>query len=242
VLNKSLLLDNEQNEILIALQSLSVTEYPDVDTVLSKLSSLFKKDKLNWTEVDFSPWGSNKDQKEKFNILKNAIISNQIITFDYFNSTGIKSNRRVEPTKLIFKSKAWYLQGFCLVINENRIFKISRIKGIQATGDIFTQRSSDELSNVYLENTFTKQIDLQLKISSQGAYRVYDEFDEKDVVKNDDGSFTITTSFPESDWVYDYILYFCTVVEAIEPLSMREIIVTRLETMLNKLTNESRRL
>jgi predicted DNA-binding transcriptional regulator YafY len=125
------------------------------------------------------------------------------------------------------------LQGFCLVINQNRIFKISRLKGIQATGEIYNQRPSNVLFSASFENSFSKQIDFQLKISSQGAYRVYDEFDEQDVVKNDDGSFTITTSFPESDWVYDYILSFGTVVEAIEPLSMREIIVTRLEMMLN---------
>ncbi|QGQ99512.1 YafY family transcriptional regulator [Paenibacillus psychroresistens] len=236
VLNKSLLLDHEQNEILIALQSLSVTEYPNVDTVLSKLSSLFKKDKLNWIEVDFSAWGSSKNQKEKFNILKTAIISDHMITFDYFNSSGIKSSRRVEPTKLIFKAKSWYLQGFCLAINQNRTFKISRMRGIEATGEIYIQRSLDEQPGDSPENQFGDRLDLQLRISSEGAFRVYDEFDENDIVKNEDGSFTITTSLPESDWLYNYILSFGTVIEAIEPPSVREIIAAKLATMLNKIS------
>ncbi|MBU3110021.1 helix-turn-helix transcriptional regulator [Clostridium lacusfryxellense] len=57
VLNKSVLSENEQNEILVALQSLTATGYPSIDITLSKLSSLFKKGDNNWIEVDFTNWG-----------------------------------------------------------------------------------------------------------------------------------------------------------------------------------------
>lgn len=43
VLDKSLITEKEQDEILLALQSLSAVQYPELDNVLSKLNSLFKK-------------------------------------------------------------------------------------------------------------------------------------------------------------------------------------------------------
>lgn len=234
ILNKSLLLENEQNEILIALQSLTVTEYPDIDIVLSKLSSLFKKNKSNWIEVDFSPWGSTKNQKEKFNHLKQAIIISQIITFEYFNSSGIKSSRRVEPVKLIFKDKSWYLQGFCLSIEKYRIFKVGRMVNIQLTGEFYIQRFQEHLPPDAPEDQSIMLTNIQMKISPQGAYRVYDEFDESDVVKMADGSFVITTSMPEGEWLYNYLLSFGTAMEVIKPQRVRDIVIARLEEMIEK--------
>ncbi|MDR1136903.1 MAG: HTH domain-containing protein, partial [Synergistaceae bacterium] len=55
VLNKAVLSEKEQDEILLALQNLSATRYPDIDSILSRLSSLFKKSDVNWIEVDYSP-------------------------------------------------------------------------------------------------------------------------------------------------------------------------------------------
>ncbi|WP_438350798.1 helix-turn-helix transcriptional regulator [Paenibacillus sp. FA6] len=238
VLNKSLLSEHEQNEILIALQSLTATEYPDIKIVLSKLSSMFNKDKSNWIEVDFSPWGSNISEKEKFNTLKSAIINSWIITFEYYNSSGVKSSRIVEPAKLTFKDKSWYLQGFCLTIKKYRTFKINRIIGIQVTGDNFIQKFTDELS-IDIKEEPSMLIDIQLKISSEGAYRVYDEFDERDVVGCEDGSFMIATSIPKGDWLYHYILSFGTAIEVIEPESLRNIILVKLETMINNIKPKS---
>ncbi|WP_224143222.1 nuclear transport factor 2 family protein [Leuconostoc gasicomitatum] len=43
---------------------------------------------------------------------------------------------------------------------------------------------------------------MQVKISLQGAYRVFDEFDDKEITKNQDGSFTVTTSLPEAITTY----------------------------------------
>ncbi|GGE30079.1 hypothetical protein GCM10011391_05790 [Pullulanibacillus camelliae] len=43
ILNKSLLLEKEQDEILFSLQSLSATNYPQIDDILLKMSTLFQK-------------------------------------------------------------------------------------------------------------------------------------------------------------------------------------------------------
>ena len=238
ILNKSILSENEQNEILFALQSLTVTQNPETDRVLSKLSSLFNKNKINWIEVDLSPWGSDKHKLCEFTLLKNAILNHQIIEFNYYNSSGEKSSRKVEPIKLIFKVKAWYLQGFCLSKNANRTFKISRMSNVQITQEIFVDRLPKELPEDIKEQSSQKWIAVQLKISPQGAYRVFDEFDEKEITKNQDGSFTIATALPESEWLFGYILSFGADIEVLTPENIRAMIQNKLDEIIKKYKNK----
>jgi len=234
ILNKSVLSENEQNEILFALQSLTATQYPESDNIRSKLSSLFNKNKINWIEVDFSSWGNGKNRKEQFNILKSAIINHRVITFEYFNSLGEKSIRRIEPIKLLFKSKSWYLQGFCLLKKADRTFKITRMSDVQITEDSFIKKPPTELSKDTQDQEFVKSVDLRLKIAPAGAYRVLDDFNENEVIKNEDGYFIVSTSLPGGEWLLNYILSFGLVAEVLEPKSMRKIIQKNLEEMIKQ--------
>lgn len=174
--------------------------------------------------MDLSPWGSDKNQICEFTILKNAILNRQIIEFTYFNAFGEKSSRKVEPIKLVFKVHAWYLQGFCLSKNEYRTFKISRMSNVEITQEFFPNRSPKGLKEDRKEQSSQKLVDMQLQIVPQGAYRVFDEFDEKEITRNEDGSFTIATSLPESKWLFNYILSFGTDVEVLAPQNIRKMI------------------
>lgn len=232
VLDKSVLSEREQNEILYALQSLTVTQVPEADKVLAKLSSLFNKSRTNWIEVDFSPWGSDDKGFSQFTRIKDAILSHKIIEFNYFGSSGEKTSRRVEPMKLIFKINAWYLQAFCLTRNELRMFKIVRMADVQVTEDPFTQMIPEPLPGGGQVQETQKWIELCLIIFADGAYRVYDEFEEKEITKNMDGSFTIMTTLPESDWLIRYILSFGSEAEVISPQHIRDM----LQFELNKIT------
>ncbi|MGN7470142.1 helix-turn-helix transcriptional regulator [Brevibacillus sp. SAFN-007a] len=237
VLNKSVLSEEEQNEILFALQSLTVTQNPETNRVLSKLSSLFHKSKTNWIEVDLSPWGSDEKKKRKFTILKNAILNQQMIAFTYFNSSGEKSIRKIAPIKLKFKGQAWYLQGFCLTKNEYRTFKISRMSHIEITQELFTESLSEGLSVEKNEQSSQKWMNVHVKIAPQGAYRVYDEFDENEITRHPDGSFTVVTSLPESKWLFHYILSFGDDMEVLAPQEVREAIKDKLHKMIRKYKN-----
>ena len=58
MLNKSLLTGAEQDEILFALQSLKATSASQNSEVFSRLSGLFRKETVDWIDVDFSCWGT----------------------------------------------------------------------------------------------------------------------------------------------------------------------------------------
>lgn len=233
VLNKSMLSEQEQNEILMSLQGLNAMKFPDIEPVLNKLSIFFNKQGTNWIDVDFSHWGSDENEREKFNLIKTAIMGKNIITFDYFSSYGEKTQRTVEPIKLIFKGQSWYLYGFCRVKNDFRVFKITRIKNICLLNQTFKRDIPKDIWNIFKSHK-DGIVTLVLKIDARMAYRIYDEFDQECIQKNADGSFTVTVAFPEDEWVYGYILSYGNYAEIIEPKHIREIVKRKLEEGLKK--------
>lgn len=90
VLDKSILTEQEQKEILMSLQSLHMLEFPNIEPVLNKLSTMFKKQAMNWIDVDFSHWGSDDGEGQKFNLVKTAIIDRNILVLIILAPMGKK--------------------------------------------------------------------------------------------------------------------------------------------------------
>lgn len=232
VLNKSLLSDVEQKEVLFALQSLTAAQHSEADHVLAKLSGLFHTNAESWIEVDLAPWGSSKRKTEEFTALKNAILSRRMMEFDYVNASGDKSRRHVEPMKLVFKVNVWYLQGFCLDKEELRTFKLSRISDMEVTDRSFAARPPEELREPEPPKPTQQWVDLKLRFSPRGTYRVYDEFKEQQIIRYEDGSCIVDTSLPESSWLLHYLLSFGVELEVLSPPHIRHRLQAALMEML----------
>ncbi|WP_288326665.1 YafY family protein [uncultured Clostridium sp.] len=232
ILNKSILSEDEQNEILCALKSLQATNYKDNNSVLSKLSNLFGTTNTNWIEIDFSGWNSNSE--ENFSLLKHAILNTKVVSFDYYSSYGEKTTRSVEPLQLWFKDKNWYLKAFCELKESYRIFRLSRIKNLFISDETFIRK----LPEIQLESRSLEKnhdiVNLKLNINSSQSYRVYDEFDYDQITVNDDNTFTVSASYPQGEWIYSYILSFGPDATVLEPEYVRNIIKGRLNKMINK--------
>ncbi len=232
VLNKSLLSEQEKEQILMALQGISATEHNQTDELVMKLSGLFQSKVTNWIEVDFSEWYKNTPNYDVFNLIKNAIFNQYTITFSYFAREGNYSNRTVEPIKLIFKNKDWYLYGFCLLRNDFRFFKLTHIKDLEISSDTFIRevKSSHEIETVIKNKNF---IHAKLKFSPKVAFRVYDEFTDN-VSKDNQGNLYVNIDLPDNETLFSYILSFGDNVEILEPDYLRHSMKEKLALMLEK--------
>jgi len=223
VLNKSILSEQEQNEILSALHGLSNVKTDDSKQVLQKLSTVFNKTAIDWMEVDYSGWTYENDF---FSECKAAILERRIIEFDYYNRHGDKTLRRVEPIQIRFKSKWWYLKGYCLTKQDVRLYKLTRVKNLVVADETFTERGSFDISDKLDINNFSKQnnVKLKLRIEPEMAYRVFDDFHECWAEKQPDGSFIVTVTWSEGVWLYGFILSYGRYAEVLEPEYIRNII------------------
>lgn len=233
VLNKLILNEAEQTEILSALQGLSKIKSDETDQVLNKLSTVFNKTTTNWLEVDFVGWS---DESNMFDDFKDAILQQYIVTFEYYNSEGGKTVRSVEPMQLYFKSNAWYLKAFCLKKQGLRLYKFSRIKKLVVSKQHFVKRDSlDITGNPMKESDSNEQSEMvKLRIEPEMTYRVFDDFHDSSMERLDDGSFIVSVKWPDNNWLTNFILSFGNHVEVLEPQYLRDKIKKEAEKIANK--------
>ena len=229
ILDKSLLSSKEQNEILYALESLKASNYPDVDEVLKKLNLIFNKSSDYWIEIDFSRYGSNDNTL--FNNIKKAILNSQAVKFTYFNTNGETSQRTVNPLKIWFKEKAWYLFAYCQKKNEIRQFKINRIKNLTLTIEYFERRSINYNINSNDNDVSKKIVKIIVEVDKSQTYRVYDEFSEENISKAENGNFKVIMENYENEWLYGYLLSFGEYLKIIAPERIKNILSHKIEQM-----------
>ena len=155
--------------------------------------------------------------------------------FDYYSTRGEKTRRRIEPIQLLFKSKAWYVTGFCLSRQAMRLFKLTRVKNLIITRKHFSER--EPIKPGPDTGFFEPQmplINLKLKIHPKMTYLVFDEFGEDMVKKQADGSFVVSAALPEDDWVYGFILSFGEYIEVLGPPHIKRIIKRKARKIYNK--------
>ena len=231
VLNKTILSEKEQNQILFALQGMKKMTKQDEKDILGKLSTLFNKEINDWIRIDFSNWSKDTIQEKRFEIIKSAILNKQLIEFTYYNSNGEKSERIVEPLQIWFKDKSWYLISYCRNKQDYRIFKIARIKEMKMLEEYFER----ELPKEKEEGKYKfESILLELEINKEMAYRVYDEFENEEIIKKEDDSFIVKVEYPDNEWVYSYILSFGEYAKVINPNYAKNIIKDKLQKTLKK--------
>ena len=233
-IDRSFLTEKERKDVVFALQGLNTLRYPDIEATLVKISQVFKTaSDTNWIEVDFSYWGNGQEEKEKFNVLKEAILVKRLIAFDYYNSYGAKTSRFVEPYKLVYKVKAWYLWGFCREKQDYRVFKVSRIQQLSSQDVFFEHKPPIDFSLDKQDIKMPRLITVRLKFSPEAAYRVYDDFNSSMIECNDDNSVTVTTEYPFDEWVISYILSFGSLVEVLSPDFVKDIVIERAKEILD---------
>ncbi|MGD8401883.1 MAG: YafY family protein [Bacillota bacterium] len=234
-LDRAALTSRESESILLALQTLRVVKYPEVDLILDKLGALFKNVAgTDWVEVDFSPWGSGPEEKLKFQTIRKGILERQKLEFTYLGADGKRSHRIVEPLKLFFKAKAWYLWAWCQTRQALRNFKITRMREVVLTEQKFERQAhalkiTDPAENPPAAKTM---VNLKLRFQPLAGYRLYDDYDERLIRRNEDGTFELQICFPEDEWVYGYLLSFGPWVEVLEPEHIRAILCERMRQAL----------
>ena len=230
VLSKSLLSENEKQQIMSALQGLENTTIQHENELLTKLSALFKIKNTSWIEVDFNNWQNNKMYEKTFNDIKSAILSKNIVSFTYFSSNEKETSRRVKPVRLLFKSQDWYLYALCLLRNDFRYFKLSRIKNLETQVEKFENSFDDVILKKEMPND--NKVRIKVKFDRKVAFRVYDELNG--AITEDDENLYAEIEIPNDYNLFNYIFSFGDGVEVLEPKEIR----MQIKEMINKMAEK----
>lgn len=230
ILDRAILSENEKQEVLTAIQSISATGYAGGKEMLTKLSALFNINTRNWLEVDFSRWGNSAYDNSKFEILKTAVIQCKEVKIVYENANSERSKRIVQPLKILYKSKEWYLKAFCMEKQDFRLFKLNRILELELLENTFVPRPYPELKSS-LQQTYQQVV---LLFSKEMAYRVYDEFGTTEIEHQKNGDLMVCVEMPVNTWLIGYLLSFGAEVEIIEPKYLKSVLAAQAQAIYKK--------
>ena len=230
VLNRAVLSEDEKQEILTALQSINTAKNIQNSQTLQKLSGMFQLNSENWLEIDFSRWGNQSFDNEKFELLKSAIFQCKTVKIQYANSNKVLSERIIQPLKLVYKSMAWYLKAFCTEKQDWRVFKLNRIIDLTLLNEHFQRREFPESTDSPEEEYHQ----ITLRFPKEMAYRVYDEFDKTQVQQQANGDFIASAAMPQDSWLIGFLLSFGTQVEIISPAYLREVVAEQAKLIYEK--------
>lgn len=181
-------------------------------------------------KIDPSSWQKSTTLTQDFELLQAAIQNKQVIRFFYIDRMGNPTNREIEPYTLLFKSSHWYLQGFCLQKQENRLFKLERMREIELLSRTFLLRGDKEKNP---ELTFQDEqcIQVTLRIQEEILHRILLLYGEECILSKQENGYMIQIPLQDNAWGIQYILGLGAACECLEPVSLRQKIIQMLDQM-----------
>lgn len=183
--------------------------------------------------MDFSGWADPIHLKNMVTVLKKSIEELKVVEIQYFNNNGYESIRKIHPCHLLLKNSTWYVHGFCQRAKDYRIFKLTRIKVIHETEEVFEKHSVEApTGESFLGNSKVSET-IKLKFQKEAFSRLFDFFDKESMTFLDSGEIIVNVEFPIDEWIYFHVLSFGTYVEVLEPEWLRKEMVKRIKSMVD---------
>ena len=217
VLNKKVLSEEEKTSILSSMRLMGTVAYDDEKEALQRLEDFFGEVAQDWIEIELDSWGEGYFDRERFKMLKNAVITRKKVTFDYMKKDEV-SHRKVRPCKLVFRAQAWYLYAFCEERKDFRYFKFHRMNHLEVTEERFEPINIPQEEHHYISRT--KRIDMVVAIDKCMAFRAFDELDVSNV-KEEDDRYIFNLHNIDPSWITGYFLSYGEHAKIISPENIR---------------------
>lgn len=238
-MDKKVFSASDLSAILTGLSSLSgMIRGNELVNALAKVKSFIPADraeeiafKVNQICIDFSPWMGDKTVQRHLEIVKAALQESRLLSFEYTAHHGKQTARTVEPYQLVLKSSHWYLYGYCRERNDFRMFRLTRMSGLNMQERAFTPREFQKPSLDFADTLEAMQTTIKIRIHKSILDRVLDFCTYEHFLKDRDEYYIVSFPFIENDYYYNILLGFGDRCECLEPSHIRTEIKRRLQKM-----------
>ena len=227
--DKKIFSTSDLSAILMGLSSLSnMVRGDELVNTLAKVKSFIPASKANDIEikinqicVDLSPWSGNINIQPYLQMIKAALEDYKLLSFEYIAHHGNRSVRTVEPYQLVSKSGHWYFYGYCYNRSDYRLFRLSRMSGLQIKQETFVPRDYQKPILDFEKIIETMQIEIKIRIHSSVLDRVLEFCTYDHFLPDGDEHYIVNFPFIENEYYYDILLSFGDKCECLEPLHIR---------------------
>ena len=225
--------------LLIGLDSISpALSQKDLIHTLAKVKSLTPQEqtkdievRANQIVIDLASWGGHKDLQKHLEQIKEGLNENKQLQFNYSDRGGQKSQRIVEPYQLLLKDGSWYVQAYCLLREDFRVFKIARVSELEIRGVHFIPRIfEDRRKNK--PPWIVPKVPVTLRVDNTMRDQVMEHCGKDSVMVDEGETSLVTFDFPCTDFAYNTLLSFGNKCECLEPAEIRNELVRKIKETL----------
>lgn len=215
--------------ILMGLSTLSnVMRGDELVNAFAKVNSLIPAGKAKDIEVmtsqiyiDLSPWMCNRTIQPNLEIIKTALQESKLLSFEYSDRYGNRTERTAEPYQLVLKGGHWYWQGYCYKRKDFRLFKLSRTFHLQMQEHNFSPRDHQRPQLDFADVLATMQTTIKIRIHTSIMDRVLDYCDLEYFSPDGDEHWIVAFPFIENDYYYSILFSFGDKCECLGPSRIR---------------------
>lgn len=177
--------------------------------------------RANQIRIDLSPWMGCRNLKPYLEVIKTALQESRLLTFAYADQRGNQTVRTVEPYQLVLKGSHWYLQGYCRLRDDDRLFKLSRMSDLQMKEETFAPRADQKPIPDFGDASDAAQVKIRLRIHRSVMDRVLDFCPFEDFSADGAEYYAVDFPFIENDYNYNFLLGLGDRCECLAPERVR---------------------
>ncbi|MEK5501792.1 MULTISPECIES: helix-turn-helix transcriptional regulator [Bacillus] len=212
-LDKKYLTLDELLSIQWALKSIEkATGFEDINELISKINQL----------IDSPTQDKNhsNNSSQYIQTIYKSIQNCSVNKIRYVDQKGNETERDIEPMGIFLKDYHWNTWAYCLLRNELRVFKLTRIIEICNTNRFFTRRPYT-MQDLYIKEeksgSSIKPFEVCLQFNREMWAQVLDNFQEDEIANNPDGTIIVKKSYYTIDKAISQIISFGNQVRIIYP-------------------------
>jgi proteasome accessory factor C len=154
------------------------------------------------------------DAPDSLAALTQAIVEHREISLEYVSvNRGETEQRRVRPGELFSHRGQWYLSGFCLTRQGERLFRVDRISHLELLAERFTPGPE---AATHLPGTGEVEKPVRVRFSAEVAPWQQERFGDA-AVSQADGSVVVTVPGDSTRWLTRWVLSFGGNATVLEP-------------------------
>lgn len=210
-----------------------------LNKVLTKLQSLIPEDhtqeiklKSGQVVIDLTTWSGNKKLQANLIKIKEALNQRRYLIFKYLDGNGKSTERKVEPYQLLWKEEKWYINSYCTMRNDFRLFKLSRISYLKVLDETFSLREFD-MEELRMNWSEKRILNIKLLADVSLKERILERCEEENITYCGKNKMIVEFPFVDDDFGYELLLSFGNKCECLEPVEIREKLIEKIRNMLH---------
>ncbi|MEN1988058.1 helix-turn-helix transcriptional regulator [Paenibacillus hubeiensis] len=217
--DKRLLNSSDLENILTALSGLEqILISEEVGVTIKKIEAMVNPlSPKGSIQLSFYDWEGRSEIRQTLKICQEAIAKRRLVSFDYMDKNGAKTQRIIEPVQLHFSEMSWYLKGFCLQRMQYRTFKLSRIDHLDLDKKTFNPR--DDSLEQEREADHPQLVAVKALISPGIKDHFIERYGRKSIEDYSSELLLATIAVPQNSIGFQFLSGFGTNLEIVEPQS-----------------------